>query len=127
MANVAAGEIEVTLDGKTYIMRPSFAAIVAFEDRAHMSVFEAMKALGERQSAPFKAVAAAYHAGITAAWKSHARPPTFDEIGAAIYRDGLANHIPNYMEFLGNAVTGEKALRQAKDAVAEGKPEAAQT
>lgn len=114
MANKAAGEIDLILGGESYTLRPSFAAVIEFEDKSGKTVFEALRDAGERQSMPIKSVAAAFHACIKAAWKpSMGKPPTFEDVGMAIRKDGLTSVAGSYTTILGNMLTGESALEQA--------------
>lgn len=122
MANKAAGEIDITLDGKEYLLRPSFNAVIEFEDKAGMSVFEAMRAIGEKQSMPLKTVTAAFHSCIKAAWRpSMGKVPTFEEIGMAIRKEGMPAVAGPYTTLLGNMLTGERAMEQATRDVDAGK------
>lgn len=119
MANRAAGEMEITIAGKSYTLRPSFTCIMDFEERAGMSVFEALRAVGERQSVPIKNIVASFHAGMKAAWKpSMGKMPTFEEVGQGVREDGITDHLTNYMTFLANMMTGERALDEAQKRVA---------
>lgn len=113
MANKHRGETPVTLDGKTYTMRPTFEALVEFEDRAGVTAYEAMKALTERNAAPAKAVASAFYAGIKAGWDGAGRPPAFAEVGRLIQITGLVNLLAAYANFLGNALASDDELRAA--------------
>ena len=123
MANKARGEIQVSIAGKDYTLRPSYTAVVEFEDKAGVTVFEAMKALGERQSIPMRSLRQAFHSCIKAAWKpSMGSQPTLDDIGQALHADGLTGFIVPYSQILGNMLAGEKALsKSAADAEAEAK------
>lgn len=115
MANKAAGEIEVSIDGKEYTLRPSFAAILDFEEKAGVTVFEAMRAAGEKQSVPMKSVVAAFYAAIKAGWKpSQGKLPSFEEIGMAVRKDGIGSHMIPFMQLLSNMMTGERALNDAQ-------------
>lgn len=119
MAQKARGEIEVSIGGKEFTLRPSYAAVVEFEDKAGVTVFEAMKALGERQSMPMKSLRHAFHSCIKAAWKpSMGTPPTADEIGQAIHADGAIGFIAPYSKLLGNMLAGEKALAKSAAEIA---------
>lgn len=121
MANKEKGEIDIVLDNNSYTLRPTFNAVVEFEDKAGVSVFEALRSLSEKQSMPIKHVTAAYHACIKATWKpSMGRALTFEEVGQAIRKDGLTNHIQNYALLLSNMLTGEKAFAEAREAAASG-------
>ena len=122
MANKAAGEMDVTIDGKTFVLRPSFAAITEFEEKAGLTVFEAMRAAGERQAVPPRSVVAAFHACIKAGWKpTMGKQLTFEEVGAMVRRDGLGEHMQAFMQILANMMTGERALEEAQKVVASGK------
>lgn len=115
MANKYRGELEITLNGKQFTLRPTFEALVEFEDKAGMTAFEAMKAMMERQAAPIKAVAAAFWSGIKAGWPVDAgRAPTFAEIGGMIQKDGLTNAIPVYLNYLTNALASDSDLKRMK-------------
>ena len=115
MANKAAGEMEVTIDGDTYTLRPSFLCIMDFEEKVGVSVFEAMRAVGEKQSIPLKYLVAAFHSGIKAAWRpSLGAQPSFNDIGIAVRKDGVSAHTEAYVRFLANMMTGERALNEAE-------------
>lgn len=121
MANKAVGEIDVVLGGTEYTLRPTFNAVMEFEDKC-VSVFEAMRAADKSQSIPLKYITAAFHSCIKAAWKpSQGRPPTFDEIGLAIRKDGVIAHAASYATILGNMLTGEQAMQEAAKANPTGK------
>lgn len=108
MANKARGECEVVLCGTTYTMRPTFDALVKFEDRAGQSAYEAMRCLTESNSAPVKHVAAAFHAGIEAVLG--AKAPSYGAIGKMIMETGLVRTLPAYAEFLTNSMSSSEDL-----------------
>lgn len=114
MANKYRGECEVTLAGKTYTLRPTFEALVEFEDKAGMTAYEAMEALTKHQRAPAKAIAAAIYVGIKAVEGKTA--PAYGEVGSLCQRTGIVKLVPVFMEFLGNALSSEDDLRQRADA-----------
>jgi len=121
MANKHRGEIELTLGGRTFLLRPTFEALVEFEDKSGMTAFEALKSLLESQRAPAKAVAAAFWAGIRAAWKSEdGRCPSFGEIGLLIQKDGLKSVIENYSKFLTFSISSDEEVEKMRE-VSEGK------
>lgn len=123
MAQKLRGEIELVIGQKTYTLRPSYAATVEFEDKAGITVFEAMKALGDRQSMPIKSMRCVFHSCIKAAWKpSMGTIPTPDEIGEAVHNEGVSNFITPYAKILSNMLTGELALARAEEATEPGKP-----
>jgi len=119
MANKFRGECELVLAGKTYILRPTFEALVEFEEKSGTTAYEAMKGMSERHSAPAKAMRAAFLAGMRAVPKQVV--PTADELGRMMQDAGLANVLPIYMTFLGNALSStddlERAAADSKDGV----------
>jgi hypothetical protein len=114
MANKAAGELEITLDGKPYTLRPTYGAVIEFEDLSGLAVFEAMSHAGERKSTPLKVITSAFYACMKPCWKpSMGVMPTQSQVGAAIYKDGIPNHLSSYFTLLGNMMSGERALEEA--------------
>lgn len=114
MANKYRGELEVSLNGKSYLLRPTFEALVEFEDKAGMTAYEAIRLVTERNAAPMKSVAGAFWAGIKAAWAPDGgRCPSYGEVGAMIQREGLANLLVPYLQFLTNALSSDNDLKQA--------------
>jgi hypothetical protein len=116
MANKAVGEIDITLSGKQYTLRPGYKAILAFEDEAGMSVYESLVAAKERHSAPLRRVALLFQACITSALEDSGRkvrPPTVDAVAEAIVRDGISEHLPSYFTVLSNMITSESDLKRA--------------
>ena len=123
MANKFRGESEITLGGKTYTLRPTFEALVEFEDKAGCSAFEALRDMMNKQSAPAKRLAAAFWSGIKAAWPvDSGRAPNFQEIGAAIQRDGITKVVPHYLTYLTNALSSDEDLKRMREEVANADP-----
>lgn len=116
MANKFRGDMSITLGGVEYAMRPTFEALVEFEDKAGMTAYEAMKALEQRTAAPARVVAAAFWAGIRGASTRPERCPTFLQIGAAVQATGLAKLLPDYIKFLGSALASDDELRESAEA-----------
>lgn len=120
MANRHRGEVEIVLNDKTYVARPTFEALVEFEDKSGTTAYEALLAVQERSSAPFKSVASAFYACIKAGHDGVGRAPSYGEIGAAIRAEGLGKFIPVYASLLVNALTSEKDLQKASAKDVEG-------
>ncbi len=127
MANKFRGEVIVTLGGTEYLMRPTFEAMVEFEDRAGATAYEMLGAAVNKNHFPIKHVAAAFHAGIKAAWPVEGkRCPSFAEIGQMIRSDGLHKSIAQYTDFLQNSLSSDADLELAKEREAKGKVESVQ-
>ena len=126
MANKFKGEFDITLDGKTYTMRPTFEAMVDFEDKAG-SVVNWAKLMGEQTPPSIKAIVAAIWAGIKHGHPVDGRPPSFSEVGAMVMRDGAMKHAPTFVNFLAKAMSLDGDIAQAQQDAAAGKAEGAAT
>lgn len=111
-ANREAGEIEVTLAGKTYTLRPSYRAVMAFEEAAGCSLFKALDDVQRDKHLPLRRMACMFHACIDAAWKpSLGKAPSLDDVAKAIHADGIASHMADFAAALTNALTSESDLK----------------
>ena len=113
MANKEAGEIDISLGGTPYTLRPSYRAVLEFEDAAGISVFEALQAAGVRQSAPLKRMAMLYRAAMTSAMPKGFKPPAVEEVARLIMVDGVGVHLANYFQILANCMASEEDLKKA--------------
>lgn len=130
MANKHRGEVTINLGGRAFTLRPTFEALVEFEDRAGITAYEALRDMMVKQRAPAKCIAVAFHAGIKAAWNAaDGTPPSFAEIGSLIQRVGIKAVVQDYSAFLTMAISSDdevEAMRKAAaEADAEGKAQAA--
>lgn len=107
MANSKRGEIDITLGGREYTLRPTFEAMVEFEDKAGRSAYDIMQDLANQRVPPFKVIAAGLHAGIKAGF-GHGRPPSFNEVGEMVRKDGIPAVLGGFTQFLMNALTTEE-------------------
>jgi hypothetical protein len=128
MANKHRGETIINLGGREYSMRPTFEALVEFEDKAGVTAFEALNDLMTRQRAPAKAIAGAFWAGIRAGWDpTDGKPPTFAEVGGMVQRLGVKDCLAKFAEFLTNAITGDEELEAIKAAQGKALEQKAET
>lgn len=129
MANKHRGEVTITIAGQTFTLRPTFDALVEFEDRAGSTAFEALRDIMLHQRAPAKAIAAAFHAGIKAGWNPvDGTPPTYADIGRMIQTAGIKSVVQDYSTFLTMAISSDdeiEQLRKVKDEQDLGKAQAA--
>ena len=86
MANPHRGEVEITLAGKTYTMRPTFEALCEIEDRTGVGLAVQLRRFAEGTFG-VRDVAAILSAGIRASDKA---APGIDEIGQIIVEEGIA-------------------------------------
>jgi len=129
MANKHKGEVDLILCGIHYTLRPTFEALVEFEDKAQTTAYDVMHDMSKGRAAGFRVIAAAIWAGIKGGWSDGSRrPPAFVEVGEAIRCDGLASVLPVFGQFLSNALSSEADLKTAADEDAAGKaPQAGAT
>jgi len=128
MANKHRGEVTITIGGQAFTLRPTFEALVEFEERAGTTAYEALRDIMLHQRAPAKAIAAAFQAGIKAAWNPADGPvPTFAAIGAMIQSAGVKSVIQDYTTFLTMSISSDDEIEQLRNAKAEaeGKAQAA--
>lgn len=122
MSNKHRGEVEIALGGRAYTLRPTFEALVEFEEKSGLTAFEAMRDCMTNQRAPAKAIAAAFWAGIRGAWeKGNGNPPTFGEVGGFVQKAGIKQCLEPYLLFLTYAITSEDDLAKMKEEAEKGK------
>jgi hypothetical protein len=108
-ANRLRGEIEITLDGADYVLRPSYEAITAIEDQTGKALLELAVAaddgkMGLREMAVVvtecvRAYGRAEGRGDLAAWKA-------DRVAELIYDAGVIAARPRVSLLLAMALTG---------------------
>ena len=121
MANKHRGEVELVIGEKTYTLRPTFTAMVEFEDKASTTVMQALTDVAEHQKFPFKVAAAAVWSGIGGATKPGVKRPSFEEIGAEIHQHGLFKLMPEIFKYLSGAIATEDDLKAQEEAANAGK------
>ena len=120
--NKFTGTFEITLGGKEYTLRPSFEALVEFEDKTGKATNEAFQEMLEGKMS-FKTIAAAIWAGILgeAAWQNdRSKELKYPVVGELIRKDGLQNHVASASQFFSMALIPEE--EQRKMAEEEGTP-----
>ena len=124
MAQKQRGEVSIDLAGKNFIMRPTYSSTYEFEEKAGVTVWEAMKALNDRQAMPMKWVRQAIHSTIKAGWRpSMGTMPSIEQVGQWIFDDGIGNVAGAYTKLLCNMLTSETALEKAEKDIESGKAE----
>lgn len=98
---MSIGEVTITLGGKERTLRPTFAALMRLESKVGCGVIPLMQRLASQQVSVGD-VAAILWAGIHGSGDK--KPPTFDEVGEAVVRDGLLSFMKPAVDFLAGAV-----------------------
>ena len=101
VANRHRGEVELSLDGRRFVLRPSFAAIAEIEARCGEGVIALARRLaaGDIRVSDFAAV-------VTAGLKAAGEPARFETVGEMVLREGLGSLAPTVGEFLRQAISG---------------------
>jgi Phage tail tube protein, GTA-gp10 len=102
-ANSLRGEVALTLGGCPYVLRPSFAAIVAIEERLGGVIGLALKASKGELSLREMAVLI-----FETLEKHESDAPSEDEIGERILDDGLASVAPVVSALLAAILKGNR-------------------
>jgi len=108
--NKYTGTFEITLQGKEYTLRPSFEAMIEFEDKTGQAVNEAFLEMVEGKMS-FKVIASALWAGIKgeALWRNDpSYELKFPVVGEMIKKDGLQNHVASASKFFTMALVPEE-------------------
>ena len=113
-ANRHRGEVPLTLQGTSYTLRPSYEAIVEWEERTGRGSTELLMRFG---ASAFRVVDLVAIVG--AAARASGATLTDREFGALVVAEGQANVLPSVALLLKNALDGGKEP-QPGEAVAAG-------
>lgn len=108
--NKYTGTFTIELQGNEYTLRPSFDAMVEFEDRTGQAVNEAFQEMTAGKMS-FKTIAAAIWAGIKgeALWRND---PGYEKkygvIGEMVKKDGIQKHVMSASQFFSMALIPEE-------------------
>jgi hypothetical protein len=116
------GTFQITLQGKEYTLRPSFEAMVEFEEKSGKAVNEAFMEMTEGKMS-FKTIACAIWAGILgeAAYQNDkSLQKKFQVVGEMIKKDGLQNHVSSASTFFTMALIPEDEQKKLVEEETEG-------
>ena len=109
--NKHRGEVEITLDGKAYVMRPTFEAMAEIEAKiGHGILWLATRA--SEGDIGITEVAVIIAAGLKAAGE----PATADTVGPIVFRTGLVKVLVPVGEYLTSALMGGEPPGEAEAA-----------
>lgn len=120
------GTFSIKLRGEDYTLRPSFEALVEFEEKTGKAVNEAFQEMLAGKMS-FKTVTAAIWAGIKgeALWQNAPKSELkFGVVGEMIKKDGLQNHVASASQFFTMALIPEdeqKRIAEESEDVNESK------
>jgi len=107
--NKYTGTFEITLDGKEYTLRPTFEALVEFEERSGKAINEAFREMLDNKLS-FKTIACALWAGILgeATYRNdQGYKENYIVVGEKIRKDGIQAHVDNASKFFSMALIPE--------------------
>ena len=115
------GTFDIELQGKTYTLRPTFEAMVEFEEKSGKAVNEAYQDMIKGKMS-FKTIACAIWAGILGESTYQNNPSAslkYLVVGESIKKDGLKNHVLNASEFFQMALIPEEDQKRLAEEEAE--------
>lgn len=104
-ANPHRGEVDITLDGVTYQMRPTYSAIVAWETACGAGTLEIIRRMAARTYRTREIVEV-----IAAGMAAGGHRPTSDQVGEMVVSTGQAHVIDPVLRLLEYALTGGKDI-----------------
>ena len=113
-ANKHRGEATITLGESSYVLRPTFTALVEIEDRTGMGLIELAQAFFD-QKVKVRDVVAVIFAGIKAGNNDW---PDEDAVAQAVVAGGIANVIEPVGAFLADALAGGQTPDDANGSAA---------
>ena len=118
-ANKHRGEATITLGDNSYVLRPTFTALVEIEDRTGMGLIELAQTFFD-QKVKVRDVVAVIFAGIKAGNNDW---PDEDAVAQAVVAGGIANVIEPVGAFLADALAGgQKTDDTNESAAGNGRP-----
>lgn len=104
-SNPYRGEVVVELDGRSYLLRPSFQTMVEIEQASGRGLVPLARSLMGGDILVTDVVAV-IQGGINAGLEAGAKRMSRDEVGEAVYRTGVLALIPSVVAFLSGCITG---------------------
>jgi len=121
MGNKYIGTFDIELHGEKYTLRPSFDAMIEFEDQTGMSAQKAFEQI-QQSNITFKVVAAAIWAGIKGQAYASNNPGaevSFRVIGEQVKQCGLLKATPHAIKFITYGMLPDADIRKFEDAQEE--------
>lgn len=115
--NPYRGEFEIEIRGKSYTLRPSFEALVEFEEHVGKS---AIKAMQEMMSGDFSAkiITGAIYSGIRGYLRvgnNLGQSPSYNVIGQMVQSEGIADMAAHASRFLTYALSSDDEIRAQEE------------
>lgn len=114
MANKAVGEINMTISGREFLLRPSFNGLTEIESRADCGLLEIARDIFNGK-VKLKHIAAIIYGGIVGALPKGQKPEiTFDELGELLVKDNYPQYVTPAVLFFGDAIKGNPEEKKSE-------------
>jgi len=123
--NPYRGDFDITILEKKYTLRPDFDALCEFEQKAGVTVFEALTGLHDGK-APIKTITAAVWSGIRGFSRQHGvldQAPSFESVGQRIQSHGIPKLLPDLLRYLSQAIASDDQIKDQEDRLGKEKSE----
>jgi hypothetical protein len=114
MSNVAIGEVNLSVGGREFTLRPSFYGLAEIESRANCDVLNIAKEI-HNGKIKLTHIVAIFYGGIVGATPRGQKPEiSFDELGDLVVKNNYASIVQPIIEFFRNAVLGDPEATEKK-------------
>lgn len=113
MANRFRASFDIKLGDKEYTLRPTFEAVIEFNEKSGLDVFEAIDEFAK--AAKVKVITAAIWAGIKGEYVAQGKgmeSPSFETIGRECQSHGFTKCLAYAVKFLMNATASDETLKK---------------
>lgn len=112
------GEEAVTLDGKDYVLSPSFEALQEIENRSGKGILQISFDIAQQKVGinDMAAIIWGGHAGYLKAKSDSDMPWTFKELGELVIKTGIMTLYTDLLRFMSTATTGRMVEEIEEDA-----------
>lgn len=114
--------MELVIGQKTYYMLPTFESIMAFEERAGISVMGVMRKISMEQELSSKAIVSAVWSGVLGYYSERGeeeKAPTFNAIGRECVKAGFSTILEDVTKYILSMMASdddrEKLIQKAED------------
>lgn len=107
MANAVVGEINISLGGREFTLRPSFFGLAEIEARSDCGLLEIAQEIAQGKI-KLKHVVAMVYGGIVGATARGQKPEiTYEECGELIVKENYLKIVPALVTWFGKAIQGD--------------------
>ena len=120
MANKHRAAFEVEINGKGYSLRPTFEAVVEFNEVSGLDVFEALDFFSKNKKLTVKIIVSSIYAGLYGENLVHGRStPSYKSVGDMCQSYGFANCMLAAIKFLQRGAASDETAKKLEEAEAE--------